>query len=178
MIPMASNRRAGFLAHNDQPPEGRLMAMRRNTDDDPFTLLDTPSAELAPGENPAENELRHEAWKVWAAYAHLSNQQSALPLCILLRTWIDRHGLTREEATAVMRDMLAPERVAKGTYAADYITGLAKQVLRQQARKRKLEVYLEQKAKAKADRAGALTPEQTRKKLLNGIGDMPQKGKA
>jgi hypothetical protein len=60
-----------------------------------------------------------------------------MPLAALLSVWIARHGLLPEDAAAICRRCLAPDRVAAHRFAADLITEIsanAAEVLRRKNR--------------------------------------------
>lgn len=135
--------------HNRLPPNSPSPDETvRKAVDDPFVLLPP--------------EWRIPAWRFWAHYSLLLPNQ--LALAVSLRDWIDRDGLTLDDAATAMRHCATAEETAKVKYPGDVIARLAGVVAHLIDRRKSLSGMLSRRSKE--------LPQPT-PKYLQGIGEMP-----
>jgi hypothetical protein len=73
-------------------------------------------------------ELRPAALAVWTCNKHLKGFETALPIAAIFSVWIDRHGLTVEDAITVLEGMLSPSKMASFEFASQLMNAMAAEV--------------------------------------------------
>lgn len=71
-------------------------------------------------------ELQHDVWRVWACFQHLF--PSPLSLAGMVRVWVDLHGLTHDDARAILYSLLAPDAAGSFKFPSELMTYLAGKV--------------------------------------------------
>ena len=95
-----------------------------------------------------------------------------MPIAGAVSVWIDRHGLRPDDAADILRDMLAPQRMGKFSFASDLMTTLAG-MANERINKRRQEAELARmRAEDALAREQAAAPEEVQRLMAELIGSI------
>lgn len=115
---------------------------------------------------------RPDALVLWTMHRHLVGMESAMAISAAVSVWIQRNGLSEEDASDAMRALVSPERMGGFKFASDLMTALAAEVT-ERIRRRRTEREQEERRREMASVKPASADEVRRaRELFAGIGQI------